>query len=163
MIEQLSSERNSDVLPRDVFNMIAPAYQPQAGPSHIVSRQQHAHGSHTPSSTSDESTMPAFAESMGFAPSMPSQPSPTSTFFPGLEWWPQAMPSAPQYEDMEASLRYYPHASTSGQHMSPEFGAPQGSFTFDEGSLSSSFADNVSQGAGHHPHFHHPQDPGSNR
>lgn len=147
--DALGPERNSDVLPRDIFNMIGPG-------------MHHQNPSHT-GTTPDEGAR-LFAQSLGVPVSMPVQtPNP---FYPAFEWWPQSMMNMQQYGHAAEGLRFYPAGSAQQQHslISDQYPPPQGPFTFDDGQLSSTFTDQVAGDepgpSGSQPHHHYPHHPG---
>ncbi|TCD66495.1 hypothetical protein EIP91_001320 [Steccherinum ochraceum] len=143
--DALGSERNSDVLPRDVFNIFAPSIQDSPGPTHIPQDTR----------SSDEGAR-AFAQSLGVPVSMPVQSD--TPFYPGSEWWPQSMMNM-QYPTADG-LRFYPSGSGQSSQMMSDY-PPQGPFTFDDGQLSSNFTDGLHRDdvASRHPgqsHYHTP-------
>ncbi|KAH8099263.1 fungal-specific transcription factor domain-containing protein [Cristinia sonorae] len=142
--DALGTEQHTDVLPRDVFSVLAPGYQPshpEAGPSTVTTPAPH---------TSDE-TARMFARSLGIPVSPPSVGTP---FLPGFEWWPQSMTAMQQYGDVSEGLRFYPSGNVQ-PGMVPNYVTPQGPFTFDEGQLSSTFTDSAVRDPSQPPHYHH--------
>lgn len=148
--DALGTERNSDVLPREIFEFADSAIRPRQ-PSH--STHHHTSLSHLPSQQQRLTQDPRgaadnaglVAQPMSVPISMPMQT--PASYYPGYEWWPQSMMTMQQQYNVGDALRFYPSGSPSQQSQSqqgiiPDFGA-QGAFTFDEGQLSESFTDGV--------------------
>ncbi|KAL4241803.1 Transcriptional Regulatory Element [Abortiporus biennis] len=125
--EALGPDKHIDVTHREMYRMPVERQQQQ----HIP--QPHSH----------------IAQSLG-VPISGFEPS--TTYYPGYEWWPQGIAAPVGYSPDVMGYRYDPQAVSSGL---PQ----QALFTFDDGQLSANFVQNVHDPQVHYGTHYHQQGP----